>query len=187
MRRPGRSALAAAGRSCVEQQAEDEFRDRLEAWFGDHRALRSRPGSLRSQALLISVNRSAAERDLYEATRYAWTINPAKARQADVVLATLQGLIVGAFIATEWLPATAEHFPGREEVPGRWGFVGHEAPDDLRERYVRKRVPDESRKLRCSQSDQVHVVSPGVRGVAVTSTERTTRLPFRRHGSWAPA
>ena len=82
------------------------------------------PAVFEDKALLISVNRSAAERDLYEATRYAWKINPAKARQADVVLATLQGLIVGAFVATDRLPATAEHFPGREEVPGRWGFPG---------------------------------------------------------------
>src|SRR5919204_4635328 len=56
------------------------------------------PAVFQHKALLISVNRSAAERDLYEATRYAWKINPAKARQANVVLATLQGLIVGAFI-----------------------------------------------------------------------------------------
>jgi hypothetical protein len=94
------------------------------------------------KALLISVNRSAAERSLYEATRYAWKINPAKARKADVVLPTVQGLIVGAFVAMDWLPATSEHFPDREEVPGRYGFVGHEAPDELRQRYVGKRVAD---------------------------------------------
>jgi hypothetical protein len=98
------------------------------------------------RALLISVNRSAAERSLYEATRYAWKINPKKAGQADVVLATLQGLIIGTFIAEDWLPATSEHFPDREEAPGRWGFVGHEAPDELRERYVGKRVPEQYRK-----------------------------------------
>ena len=62
------------------------------------------------------------------------------------MLATLQGLIVGAFIATDWLPATSEHFPDRQEAPGRYGFVGHEAPNELRERYVGKRVPDEYRK-----------------------------------------
>src|SRR4051812_30766162 len=104
------------------------------------------PAVFQDKALLISVNRSAAERDLYDATRYAWKISPKKARQADVVLATLQGLVVGAFVANEWLPATSEHFPGREEVPGRWGFVGEEAPDELRQRYVGKRVPDEYRR-----------------------------------------
>lgn len=98
-------------------------------------------------AILISVNRSAlAEASLYEATRYAWKISPAKARKADVVLATVQGVIKGAFVADEWLDATAANFPGRQEVSGRYGFVGREAPEDIRRLYVGKRVPDEYRK-----------------------------------------
>jgi uncharacterized protein len=122
---------------------------------GDYGAMHSKeiitryaaePAVFEDKALLISVNRTAAERSLYEATRYAWKINPKRAEQADVVLATLQGLIIGAFVADDWLPATSEHFPDREEVPGRWGFVGREAPDELKQRYVGKRVPDEYRK-----------------------------------------
>jgi len=108
------------------------------------RRYEAEPAIFQDKALLISVNRSAAERSLYEATRYSWKINPKKAEQADVVLSTLQGLIIGAFVAEEWLPATRDHFP--EELPGRWGFVGREAPDELRKRYVGKRVPDEYRK-----------------------------------------
>jgi hypothetical protein len=104
------------------------------------------PAVFEDKALLISVNRSAADRSLYEATRYSWKINPKKAMQADVVLATLQGLIIGAFVAHEWLPATVEHFPDREEVPGRYGFVGEEAPEEFRRRYIGKRVPDEYRR-----------------------------------------
>jgi hypothetical protein len=89
------------------------------------------PAVFRHKALLISVNRSAAERSLYDATRYAWKISKAKARQAEVILATMQGLIVGAFIAHDWLEATAANFPGRAEgdgVPGRFGFVGGRRP-----------------------------------------------------------
>ena len=107
------------------------------------------PAVFRHKALLISVNRSAAERSLYDATRYAWKISRTKAKQAEVILATMQGLIVGAFIAHEWLEATAANFPGRAEddgVPGRFGFVGEEAPDDLKKLYVGKRVPDKYRK-----------------------------------------
>jgi uncharacterized protein len=37
---------------------------------------------------------------------------------------TRQGLIVGAFVAADWLEATSEHFPDREPVAGRFGFVG---------------------------------------------------------------
>lgn len=98
------------------------------------------------KALLISVNRSALESSLYEATRYAWRLSKQKASQAEVVLATVQGLIVGAFVAKEWLEAIPENFPGREAVEGRYGFVGHEAPVDMQKLYIGKRTPDEFRK-----------------------------------------
>lgn len=101
------------------------------------------------KTLLISVNRSAAERSLYNATRYAWKLNKRKAQKAEVILATLQGVIVGAFIADDWLEATVANFPGLAEgggVPGRFGFVGEEAPIDIKKIYVGKRVPDEYRK-----------------------------------------
>ena len=104
------------------------------------------PAEFTHRAVLISVNRSAAEASLYEATRYAWKVSLKKVQQAEVVLATLQGLIVGAFVADEWLPATPEHFPAREPVPGRFGFVGKEAPPAIWSQYVGKRVPDAYRK-----------------------------------------
>jgi len=98
------------------------------------------------KALLISVNRSAAETSLYEATRYAWKVSRAKAKKAEVILATIRGLIVGAFVADDWLEATGRSFPGREDAPGRFGFVGHEAAPEIRDLYVGKRVPDKYRK-----------------------------------------
>lgn len=67
----------------------------------------------------------------------------------EVILATMQGVIVGAFVAHDWLAATAENFPGRaqgEGAPGRYGFIGEEAPEDMKKLYVEKRVPDEYRK-----------------------------------------
>jgi len=104
------------------------------------------PAVFDHKALLISVNRSATEASLYEATRYAWKVSLSKAKRADVILSTRQGLIVGAFVASQWLEATAENFPGRETVPGRFGFIGTGAPDAIKHRYVGKRVPDEYRK-----------------------------------------
>jgi hypothetical protein len=104
------------------------------------------PAVFTHRALLISVNKSAAERSLYEATRYAWKISKSKARQAEVILATLQGLIVGAFIADEWLEATAANFPERKDAPGRLGFLGREANEEIKKLYVGKRVPDEYRR-----------------------------------------
>lgn len=104
------------------------------------------PADFVHKALLISVNRSAADTSLYEATRYAWKISLDRAKQADVVLSTRLGLIVGAFVASQWLDATAENFPGREPVPGRFGFVGTDAPEPVCRLYVGKRVPDKYRK-----------------------------------------
>ena len=104
------------------------------------------PAVFQHKALLISVNRTATEKSLYEATRYCWKLKKSTAEQADVVLATRQGEIVGAFIAHRWLDATSENFPGRETEPGRFGFEGEEAPDDIKKLYVGKRVPDEYRK-----------------------------------------
>ncbi len=104
------------------------------------------PAVFKQKALLISINRSAAETSLYEATRYAWKVSKSKAKKAEVVLATVRGLIVGAFVAHDWLEATAANFPGHEDAPGRLGFVGKEAPVEISNLYVGKRVPDEYRK-----------------------------------------
>jgi len=110
------------------------------------RRYRADPAVFQHKVLLISVNRSATETSLYEATRYAWKLNQSKAEQAEYVLATWQGVIVGAFIARRWLEATTENFPGRDAVPGRYGFVGEEAPEAIKRLYVGKAVPDEYRK-----------------------------------------
>ncbi|NLX04591.1 MAG: hypothetical protein GXY33_05565 [Phycisphaerae bacterium] len=106
----------------------------------------AKPATFRHKAILISVNRSAVDRSLYEATRYAWKISRSKARQIEVVLSTIQGLIVAAFTPTKWLEATPENFPGRPGLPGRLGFEGREASDEIKNLYVGKRVPAKYRK-----------------------------------------
>ena len=99
------------------------------------------------KAILISVNKGVLEHySVYEAVRYAWKVDPEKARKADVVLATRQGLIIGAFAAKEWLPATTENFPGRESSDKRFGFKGTEASPEIQALYVGKQVPGEYRK-----------------------------------------
>ena|SRR6516165_394173 len=104
------------------------------------------PAVFKHKAILISVNKTGSGASLYEATRYAWKINKSKAEQSEIILATVQGLIVGAFVAEEWFEATAANFPGRQDVPGRLGFKGREAPAEIAALYVGKRVPDEYRK-----------------------------------------
>jgi hypothetical protein len=104
------------------------------------------PAVFLHKALLINVNRSSEETSLYEAVRYAWKVSKSKAERADVILAIVRGLIVGAFVADAWVDATTVNFPGRDNWPGRLGFIGHEAPKEPQNLYVGKRVPDEYRK-----------------------------------------
>ncbi|MEQ1830605.1 MAG: hypothetical protein ABL921_31930 [Pirellula sp.] len=104
------------------------------------------PADFKHRAILINVNRSATESSLYEATRYAWKISQKKASRAEIVCAVRFGIIVAVFVAEKWLPATTEHFPGREPVADRYGFIGAEASHTIRQKYIGKRLPDEFRK-----------------------------------------
>ena len=97
--------------------------------------------------VIINVNRTATERSLYDAVRYAWKISEKKAEKVNYVLAVQRGLIVGAFVAERWLAATPENFPDRLEArDGRFGFVGCEAPGEIQALYLRKRIPDDLRR-----------------------------------------
>lgn len=98
------------------------------------------------RVILISVHRTAADTSLYSATRFAWRIDPRRAEKAEYALPLIQGLIVGAFEPVQWLEATTNNFPGREPMPGRWGFTGNEAPEKVRKLYVGKRVPAQYRR-----------------------------------------
>lgn len=97
---------------------------------------------IEDKALLISINRTALEMELYEAVRYAWKINIKKAREAELVLAVHKGIIKGCYIPEEWLTATATNFPGRADRPDRYGFIGHEAPAEIKEKYINRRIPE---------------------------------------------
>jgi hypothetical protein len=98
------------------------------------------------KVVLINVNISRDERDLYQSVRYAWRLSADRARHAEYVLATSRGMIIGAFVADEWFEATEENFPGLPAVEGRWGFVGRKAPPEIQDRYVGKRVPSDYSK-----------------------------------------
>lgn len=97
--------------------------------------------------LLISVNRTSAEMDLYNATRYAWKLDPKRAEKAEFVVPLVQGLGVGVFKATKWLEATPENFPGMGGGnEGRYGFIGESALDNIKKMYVGTRTPEKYRK-----------------------------------------
>lgn len=97
--------------------------------------------------VMINVNRSVDHVSVYDAARFAWRISVERASRADYVLAVEKGIVVGAFVATEWKEATKDNFPEfNRDIDGRKGFVGYEAEDEIKELYLSKRIPDSFRK-----------------------------------------
>lgn len=90
---------------------------------------------IQPKALIVIVNRNWDGRDssLYEAACFAWKLKKSRVEQAEVILASYNRKIVGAFIAEEWLEATAENFSGRGRGSSsdRYGFIGREASPDI--------------------------------------------------------
>lgn len=130
-----------------------------------------RHGMTEDQALEV------ARSSVYEQVRYAWKLDPARAAKADLVLAVERGLIVGAFIAEQWLAATPENFPGTiEKREGRWGFVGRAADPDVAQLYLRKRLPANLR--RPGAANPVRYVSSAGGAVASQAT------CLRGHRQW---
>ncbi|MEP5760874.1 MAG: hypothetical protein ABJ327_16490 [Litoreibacter sp.] len=96
--------------------------------------------------ILINVNRVKNRLDrsvVLEQVRFAWRIAQARAEKADYVLAVVRGVIIGAFVAQKWLPATRKNFPdhvtAETELPQRNGFIGCIAPEEIWEKFVGER------------------------------------------------
>ncbi|WP_019627845.1 hypothetical protein [Thioalkalivibrio sp. AKL10] len=113
------------------------------------------------QLVLININaieNRASVEHIYDQVRYAWRIDARRAAKAKHVLAVIRGVVVGAFTVEEWLEAKQENFPGlmkpREDIQGRYGFVGKPAEAEDWERFVGQRG------RRIVQSELKHVQNP---------------------------
>ena len=101
--------------------------------------------------VLISVAVSFREGcDVYEAVRYAWKVDVEQIRRYKLVLAHVRGSVKGAYRPLQWLEATGGNFPlmdgipgrRRNEMPGRYGFIGERAEAAVWNLYVGKKVPE---------------------------------------------
>ncbi len=111
---------------------------------------------INDKAVIISINKSALEKSIYDATRFAWKININEACKAEFIIATVQGIIKGVFIAHEWKEATAANFPELKLIDEdiydesirlkRFGFIGESASKEILDKYINKRIPDKFRK-----------------------------------------
>jgi hypothetical protein len=89
--------------------------------------------------------------DLYNCTRGMWRMNPKRAGRAKYFLAVYQGVIKEIYEVHDCIPATLETkeywrkrllSQGRHVADeGRAEFRGQVASDDVRNKYVGRRVP----------------------------------------------
>ena len=117
---------------------------------------------VREPLMFIHINKSYYTRpNPYEAVRSAWKINLNKARRYKLVLASLRGVVVGAYRPKKWLLSLKEHFPWEQSnLPDRWGFEGTDAEYEVWSYYVSKRVPARYKKKGAMAS--VRYCDPGI-------------------------
>ena len=75
---------------------------------------------------------------IYEATRSAWKMSMTRAKKADYVLSVMDGVIKAVFCDMQW--------KNHEEREGRLEFDGKIAPDNIKLKYIDKRIPQEYRR-----------------------------------------
>ena len=97
--------------------------------------------------ILININQSSSNLDVYEAVRFAWRLDIKKAKQIKYVLAIVRGMVKDVFEVEEWLEATPTNFPGKPHCENRYGFIGKEAQQDITNKYLNKRVPTNLRHI----------------------------------------
>lgn len=96
------------------------------------------------KVIMININRSITDKDVYDCVRFAWKMDKNKAEQAEYVLALEKGIIVGVFKPTEWHLARKQYFPEfTEHTNKRLGFIGEKAEKEVEEMYIRKRLPEQ--------------------------------------------
>ena len=103
------------------------------------------------RCLIIKIRQQTVDDcngSVYEAVRSAWRLAPARAEQADCVLAVINGEVRGVFTAERWYRSTEENVAkyGGTVNPDRYSFTGAEAPAALRDRYSNTLIPEQYRR-----------------------------------------
>ena len=102
--------------------------------------------------MLIRINKryrnDMTPLELYESTRGYWRLNVENAKKVDYVLAVYDGMVLEVYEAVEWFPALSTYMGTRqseltrEDMEGRYEFVGKIANEDIRKRYADKSVKE---------------------------------------------
>ena len=130
---------------------------------------------LQDPLILISIGKTWRTHGPYEGARGVWKISINRARKYPLVLARVQDLIVGVFEPERWLPGTLGNFPKFPELPKNWGFVGPNARQELKDRYLNKRLPPGT--IKKGQQASVRYIDPDDLGATIVGM---TSIPVER-------
>lgn len=88
--------------------------------------------------VIVKINQATINErgSIYEAARYAWRLRKKRAEKANYVLVSLAGVCEEALEPTKW----------HDMHDGRCGFVGKQAPKNIRDYYVSKAFTDRGAK-----------------------------------------
>lgn len=75
--------------------------------------------------------------DVYEAGRRWWRLNKERAEQAELAIISVQGIIQGVYKDLKWVSSKKLE---------RIGFTATEADDNVKDKYIGKRIPEKMLK-----------------------------------------
>lgn len=84
---------------------------------------------------IIKINNSYLDdrNSVYERVRKHWRVNLDRVSKIPYVLAVRDGVVIDVFEVDSWYNAS--------DVPGRCMFDGKQAPEEIRKKFVNKRLP----------------------------------------------
>ena len=100
-------------------------------------------------AIAININRtySLVENgtELYDYTRGIWKVDRERAAKAEIALAVYKGEIVEVYKIVSWHPAVSTEYRSTRDFlgtdpQGRSEFIGGVATDEIRDKYIGKRL-----------------------------------------------
>lgn len=109
-------------------------------------------------SMLIRVNvlfrEDMSKKELYDATRSSWIVNPKRANKVKYVFSVYQGIIREIYRVDSWAPVTS----GEKEVrQNRHEFTGQVAEPDVRNKYLNKSVKHYFKRGNCAPCNYVNV------------------------------
>ena len=100
-----------------------------------------------NDCMIININKQYSRgmgRDaIYYATKEKWKIGKEMLRKIKYVLSEYRGLIIEVFKVDEWYETKREYRPGAQRAGQTYigyGFNGHIAEDDVRNKYINKSI-----------------------------------------------